>query len=69
MAPPVVVGALMGKMSARSIEIRDSFEVPATIDEQGVISRFDTNYLVNKEEHLTKVSTYEVNSIPTRDGG
>jgi len=59
MPPPVVVGALMGKMSARTIEIRDSFEVPATIDEQGVISRFDTNYLVNKEEHLAKVSTYE----------
>lgn len=57
--PPVVVGALLGKLSARSIEIRDTFEVPAKTDANGIISQFDTEYLVNKEEHLSKVSSYE----------
>ena len=60
--PPIVVGALMGKLSARSIEIRDSFEVPAKTDSNGLIIYFDTEYLINKEEHLSKVSNYEVRS-------
>lgn len=58
--PPIVVGALMGKLSARSIEIRDSFEVPAKTDSNGLIIYFDTEYLINKEEHLSKVSNYEI---------
>lgn len=57
--PPIVCGALMGTLTARCIEIRDSFEVPSKADKNG-INFYDTEYLVNKEEHLTKVSTYEV---------
>ena len=61
-APHPVAGALLGKTSTRSIEIRDSFEVPAKC-ENGRLVSIDSQYLLNKEEHLieSKVTEYEVN--------
>jgi len=60
-APHPVAGALLGKTSTRSIEIRDSFEVPAKC-ENGRLVSIDSQYLLNKEEHLieSKVTEYEI---------
>jgi len=56
---PIVGGVLMGKLSARSIDIRDTFEVPLHVD-GGTITSINTEYLHNKAEHLTQVSDNEV---------
>lgn len=49
----------MGKLSARSIDIRDTFEVPLHVDGDTITS-INTEYLHNKAEHLTQVSDNEV---------
>jgi len=56
---PIVGGVLMGKLSARSIDIRDTFEVPIHLD-GGTITTINTEYLHNKAEHLNQVSDNEV---------
>ena len=56
---PIVGGVLMGKLSARSIDIRDTFEVPLHVDGDTITS-INTEYLHNKAEHLTQVSDNEV---------
>merc|ERR1719447_1133931 len=43
----------MGKLSARSIDIRDTFEVPLGIVDGDTITSINTEYLHNKAEHLT----------------
>jgi len=60
-APPIVAGALLGKTSTRTIEIRESFEVPSQ-SQNGVVTSIDSEYLLNKEEHLieSKVTEYEI---------
>merc|ERR1719427_2054696 len=54
----------MGKLSARSIDIRDTFETPLQFDQNNPelqkITSIDTAYLHNKAEHLTQVSDNEV---------
>merc|ERR1712168_927151 len=50
----------MGKLSARSIDIRDTFEVPLGIVDGDTITSINTEYLHNKAEHLTQVSDNEV---------
>ena len=57
---PIVGGVLMGKLSARSIDIRDTFEVPLGIVDGDTITSINTEYLHNKAEHLTQVSDNEV---------
>lgn len=57
---PIVGGILMGKLSARSIDIRDTFEVPLGIVDGDIITSINTEYLHNKAEHLTQVSDNEV---------
>ena len=59
---PIVGGVLMGKLSARSIDIRDTFEVPLGIVDGDTITSINTEYLHNKAEHLTQVSDNEVRS-------
>jgi len=56
---PIVGGILMGKLSARSIDIRDTFEVPLLLCGDAITS-MNTEYLHNKAEHLNQVSDNEV---------
>jgi len=58
LTPPIVGGALLGKLTARTTDIREVFEVPLNTDnEQAVL---DINYMTEKAEHLTQVTDLEV---------
>ena len=58
LSPWKVGGALLGKLAARTTDIREVFEVPLNTDnEQAVL---DINYLTEKAEHLTQVTDLEV---------
>ena len=58
LTPPLVGGALLGKLTARSTDIRETFEVPVNASEQQLV--FDFEYMTEKAEHLTQVSDLEV---------
>ena len=55
---------MLGKLTARTTDIREVFEVPLNTDnEQAVL---DINYLTEKAEHLTQVTDLEVTKVETR---
>jgi len=56
--PPIVGGALLGKLTARTTDIREVFEVPLNTDNEQMT--LDIEYLGEKAEHLTQVSDLEV---------
>ena len=54
---------MLGKLTARTTDIREVFEVPLNTDnEQAVL---DINYLTEKAEHLTQVTDLEVTKVET----
>merc|ERR1711953_267517 len=49
----------MGKLTARTIDIRDTYEVPAVIENSKLVN-IDVDYLNSKADHLTQVCDHEV---------